>query len=210
VEWDRPKLALVPRDQLPREMDDRTRRERLLAAMVEVVSERGYADSSVPRVAARAGMSTRSFYRVFENRPDCFLAAYDEIVDRLVSLVGDAYGAESEPGAALSRGLAAFLDYFADRPEIARLCFLELPAVRPGGEVRRRQTIERVAELVARHLSRSPAGPGPSAEMMAEFAVGGVYNIVYERVRAGEIESLPRLAGQIEQALLAGGMRAAA
>jgi AcrR family transcriptional regulator len=210
VEWDRPNLALVPRDQLPREMDDQTRRERLLAAMVEVVAERGYSKSSVPRVAERAGMSTRSFYRVFENRPDCFLAAYDEIVEHLLSLVGEAYRAEGDPDARLSGALTAFLGYFADRPEIARVCFLELPAVHPGGEVRRRQTIERVAGLVAQHLSRSTGGSGPSEQLMAEFAVGGVYNIVYERVRAGEIESLRRLAGQIEQALLAGGMRAAA
>lgn len=210
MEWDRPNLALVPRDQLPREMDDQTRRERLLAAMVEVVAERGYANSSVPRVAERAGMSTRSFYRVFENRPDCFLAAYDEIVEHLVSLIARAYGAAGDPETGLSRALAAFLGYFGERPEIARVCFLELPAVQPAGEVRRRRTIERVAEMVAHHLSRSSGGPGPPQRLMAEFAVGGVYNIVYERVWAGEIESLPRLAGEIEQALLAGGMRAAA
>ncbi|HEX3678478.1 MAG TPA: TetR/AcrR family transcriptional regulator, partial [Galbitalea sp.] len=60
-------------------------RARLLDATVAVVGEFGYGRLSVRRVSGRAGVSSKTFYDLFEDREDCFLAAFDEAVDRLAA-----------------------------------------------------------------------------------------------------------------------------
>ena len=45
--------------------------------MVEVTAERGYADCRIADVIAYAGVSRKTFYELFRDKEDCFLAAYD-------------------------------------------------------------------------------------------------------------------------------------
>ncbi len=60
--------------------------------MAEAVGERGYAETTVRDVLERARMSRRTFYELFDNREECFLAAYDQARgDLMVEL-------EPEPG----------------------------------------------------------------------------------------------------------------
>ena len=54
----------------------RSQRERLVEAMTVVAARHGYAEASVARVVKQAGMSRATFYDHFENRDDCFLAAF--------------------------------------------------------------------------------------------------------------------------------------
>ncbi len=53
-------------------------RARMIAAMIDVVSERGRANATVAHVVARSGVSRRTFYEVFDDFEDCFLAALDQ------------------------------------------------------------------------------------------------------------------------------------
>jgi AcrR family transcriptional regulator len=55
-------------------------RARMIAAMIDVVSERTRANATVAHVVARSGVSRRTFYEVFEDFEDCFLAALDQSV----------------------------------------------------------------------------------------------------------------------------------
>lgn len=62
-------------------------RARLLTAAVEVVSELGYGGMSTARVSARAGVSRKTFYDLFSDREDCFLAVFDDAVARIAAVV---------------------------------------------------------------------------------------------------------------------------
>ncbi len=50
-------------------------RSRMLAAAIEAVEEVGYARMTVAQVISRAKVSRKTFYDVFIDREDCFLAA---------------------------------------------------------------------------------------------------------------------------------------
>ena len=67
-------------------------RARILAAMIEVASERGASEVTVSRVVARSGVSRRTFYDQFEDREDCLLAAFDQALEWILAVVGPAYG----------------------------------------------------------------------------------------------------------------------
>ncbi|MBO0746756.1 MAG: TetR/AcrR family transcriptional regulator, partial [Acidimicrobiaceae bacterium] len=58
-------------------------RRRLLEAMGEVVGERGYAKTSVADVIRTAGAARSSFYKLFEDKQNAYLAAFDMVVERV-------------------------------------------------------------------------------------------------------------------------------
>ena len=61
---------------------------RLLDGALAVIAEEGLRGASATRVSARAGMSTKSFYDLFANREDCFLAVFDRTVEELAAAAG--------------------------------------------------------------------------------------------------------------------------
>ena len=65
-------------------------------AMAEVAAERGAGAASVAHIVSRAGVSRRTFYDLFEDREDCFLATFDEVVARASVPVLEAYHGESQ------------------------------------------------------------------------------------------------------------------
>ena len=56
-----------------------------------VCAEIGYHEASVERVLAHAGVSRRTFYDLFEDRESCFIAAYDEIMTHVITLIVGAF-----------------------------------------------------------------------------------------------------------------------
>src|SRR3954449_5882078 len=59
-------------------------RERLLDAIANVVAEKGYAATRVADITDYAGVSRKTFYELFTDKEDCFLAAYDAITALLM------------------------------------------------------------------------------------------------------------------------------
>ena len=76
----------------------------MLAAAAQVVGEVGYGGMSVARVTDRAGVSRRTFYEQFEDREDCFLALFEEALERAgrVARAG-ATAAVAAEGASMAR-----------------------------------------------------------------------------------------------------------
>lgn len=145
---------------LPPELVARNQRERLIAAMAEVCGERGYADSSVAEVARRAGVSTASFYRQFEDKRECMLVAFDALFERLLEALEEACegkGTVSDRARAGAKAAAALL---AADPPTARLLAVEILAVGPEGMGAQHRAIERLAE---RLRDAAAGGPEPDA-----------------------------------------------
>lgn len=86
-----------------------TEREALLAAAETVLRGRGYDALRVDDVLARAGLSTRAFYRHFSGKSELFLALFDRetarAADRLRAKVSEA----TDPEAAVRAWVAATL-----------------------------------------------------------------------------------------------------
>src|SRR5580692_4684564 len=89
-----PRLRSGP-NGLPRGQVSEIQRSRMLTAAAEAVEEVGYARLTVAQVIARARVSRKTFYDLFEDREDCFLAAFDQAIDQVSALVSEAYERES-------------------------------------------------------------------------------------------------------------------
>jgi AcrR family transcriptional regulator len=167
-------------------------RERILAAVGDVVSVAGYRDMSVEDVIVTAGISRRTFYEHFKNKQDAFLAAYDAVLLQLLSLVQGAIEQQETFSARMGAGLSAFLDFLAREPGFARMCIVEALAAGPDAIARRNGAMAAFATLIsdnARELG-TPVEPQP---LTAETIVGGIYEVVYTRIVRGDIRQLPEL-----------------
>src|SRR5664279_3035158 len=69
----------------------RPTRARIVRALLEIVAADGYGAASVRTVVKRAGVSSKTFYAHFQDCEDCFLAAFEECLADLKSVVAPAY-----------------------------------------------------------------------------------------------------------------------
>jgi AcrR family transcriptional regulator len=102
-----------------------SQRERLLAAIVEVVGRHGYRDATITEIVKTASVSSRAFYVLFESKEECFLAAFDAVVGHLHDLVADASRRPPDWPHKVVAALRAAVGFFAAEPELARLCLIE-------------------------------------------------------------------------------------
>ncbi|HEY5372520.1 MAG TPA: TetR family transcriptional regulator [Polyangiaceae bacterium] len=158
-------------------------RARLLAAAVEVVSEVGYAGMSTARVSARAGVSRKTFYELFEDREDCFLAAFDDAVARATLLVEDAVAGEASWRNQVRAGLLTLLQFIGDEPGLGALVIVSALNAGPKVLARRALWLETLARIVDRGRSEVKTGNGPPP-LTAEGVVGAVLSVLHARMLA--------------------------
>jgi AcrR family transcriptional regulator len=158
-------------------------RARMIAALVEVAGERGVGGVTVAHVVARSGVSRRTFYELFEDREDCFLAALDQAVERGARRVVPAFQAAGSWRERVRAGLAALLEYLDDEPGMGALCIVDALGAGPVALERRKQVVGTLIDAVheGRKGARTDAKP---TRLTAEGIVGAVLAVLHARLAA--------------------------
>jgi AcrR family transcriptional regulator len=170
-------------------------RERLLDAIANVVAEKGYAATRVADITEYAGVSRKTFYELFDDKEDCFLAAYDAITALLMDHMarGLAEVAEGSWEEQVSALLGEFLRFLASEPAFARMCIVEVLGSGQRGLARRDAAIEAFFPVVDQIPRAQPGADRWLSQRTPVFVVGGILEVVYAAIRRGEIASLPDL-----------------
>ena len=176
-------------------------RERILFAVVQATAELGYADMSVEAIIARARVSRRTFYEHFKNKEDAFLAAYDAAVHQIVTHVRRAYLEQTTALERLRAGIGAYLQFLVSEPEIARMGVVEVLAAGPRAVARRNDALRLFAEIIEDNIRQLVPSCG-RPELTAETVVGGIYEVVFNRILAGRTGELSSLADDLLVAVL--------
>jgi len=156
-------------------------RARIVAAMVEECAGRGAGNVTVAHVVARAGVSRRTFYEIFEDREDCFLGAFDEGVARLSRDVLASYDPDAKWVARIRAALTAMLSFLDAEPDIGQLLIVgSLGAGRRALEHRQRGIVQMIA-LVEEGANEGKAGTELPL-LTAEGIVGGVLSLLHARL----------------------------
>ena len=179
------------RHGLPRELVERSQRERLLAAVVRVTVAKGYESTTVGDILGEAGVGRESFYELFDDKLDCTLAANKVLLDDLETQVQEAYAGPG-PWPERARGtLAATLGWFGADPEAARFMVVELSTIGPAFRSIFQAEYARFTDLLNNGLD--DGGPNPDLTGAARLAVGATMARIYEEVVLGRAAELPRL-----------------
>lgn len=199
-----PVLARLPRGRhgLPQEFVDRNHRNRLLAGTIEAVAARGYAAMTVADITRHAGVSRGAFYRHFADKEDCFLAAYDVVVEWLFETVGAALEPDCDWRQGLAVAVRRTLELLAADPRLARLCAVEVFAAGPAAVERHEALAERLGELLRRGRLEGPFGAGLPYEL-EEGLLGGGVALVARYVNDGRATGIEGLAPGLTRFLLA-------
>lgn len=171
-------------------------RARMVAAMIDVVSERTRAESTVAHVVARSGVSRRTFYEVFEDFDDCFLAALDESIGRAREYVLVDYDPQERWRARVRGGLVGLLEFLDEEPAMGRLCIVETLGAGARINERRMQVVDRLTAVIDEGRGEAKA-PRALPPLTAEGVVGGVLSVLHARLIGERRGSLLDLAGSL-------------
>ncbi len=190
-----PTGSFVPARSSRRRQVSRLHRSRLLAGAVTVAEEVGYAQTTVSRIAQRAGVSRGTFYALFADRDDCLAAVYADLVEAVVEELSRLRLDELPWRERIRNGLVAILGLLDAEPALARVCFVECARGGPQLTAAREQAVA----LLAGALDAGREDPDcllePSSAT-AEILVHAVFGIAHSRLAAGG-EPLSELFGEL-------------
>jgi AcrR family transcriptional regulator len=177
---------------LPRGQVTQIQRSRMLAAAVEAVEDVGYARMTVAQVISRARVSRKTFYDVFTDREDCFLAAFEQALGQASVIATEAYERESSWRDGIRAALAGLLMFMDEEPGLAKLCIVE--ALGAGERVldRRARVLDGLAVIIDQGRAATNATREPP-EVTAEGVVGAIFAVLHTRVLEHGAEPLTDL-----------------
>jgi len=170
-------------------------RARLIAAMVDVVAQRGAGSVTVAHVVERSGVSRRTFYEHFTDREDCLLATFERALTLASQRVVPAYEVEKSWRERMRAGLLALLCFCDEEPSSGRMLVCESQA---SGE----RVAERRARLLARLTRTVDQGRREGkaeniSPLAAEGTVGGVLAVIQARLTETKHKPLIALTNEL-------------
>jgi AcrR family transcriptional regulator len=206
---------LRPGPGIPREEVVANQRERLYGAMVASVSARGYVATTVNDLVELSGVSSRTFYDLFDDKQACFLAALEAMIQAAIAYAaqsaGEVVGEERPGGVDLPSkghegkasweerawwGFDAFAEMVVAQPAAARMALVESYAAGPEAMVPVENAVAGFEWLTRQLIEQSPERAGMPAEMIAAH-IGAQQEITRTRLREGKEDELPALMEEI-------------
>jgi AcrR family transcriptional regulator len=181
-------------------------RARLVAGAVGAIGERGYANTTVAHITARARVSRRTFYDLFANREECLAAVLDDVAGTVEAELAPAGLASPELAQAglaglswrerVRGGLWTILAFLDREPALARVCVVEALRADQALLGRREELLARLAAVVDEGRVEGSRGAHCSP-LTAEGLVGAAFAIVHARLLRREGGPLSELTGEL-------------
>jgi AcrR family transcriptional regulator len=172
-------------------------RARLLVEMINIVGEKGWAQTTVADAVKAAKVSRGTFYALFASKEECLIEGYRYGVDVLMGHIDEAVAeAKGDWQVKLRAGMRSYLVSLSTRPMFARAHLIELPLAGTQAQTERdatlRQFAERFRASYVAGLRDHPELTMPSDDMLYSITAG-VDQLVSLRLREGRHAQLPEL-----------------
>ncbi len=160
--------------------------------MVACCAEKTYAGTTIADVVSRATVSRTTFYKLFNDKRDCFDAAVTHCIDRIAATLAAAASGHDAPAEATRRGAVAVLELLAAEPELVLVLGGDVIGIDP-------QLVYRYSTLTVPALESMWAREGtpPVKHLSPGLAFGRAQLLIFHEVAAGRPERLPRLVPDI-------------
>jgi AcrR family transcriptional regulator len=162
----------------------RNQRERLFGAMVSAVAQHGYEPTRVADVLQLAGVSRSAFYRHFANKPECFLATLDELVEVTAQAAAPSYQPDLPWDTRLRTLFDQVVALIVSQPAAARMWFVESYSAGPHAVERIELLNDRLENLAAAAFDETPERSAMPRQIVRAL-IGGLRHVIYTRLRRG-------------------------
>lgn len=108
-------------EKTPRTERGRKTLRRLIEAAAQEFGERGFHEAAITGITQRAGVALGTFYTYFESKEEVFRALVRDMSDATRAHVAEAARGAPDRLTAERRGLAAFIAFTRERPELYRI-----------------------------------------------------------------------------------------
>jgi AcrR family transcriptional regulator len=165
-------------------------RERLLSALAELVSEQGYANTTVEQIVQRSGCSRRTFYDHFVDKQAALFGALDSITDKARAAVAASFLPAAPWPDRVTNALSTLLEFVASEPAFARMAYVELPSTGPAGIARHAEAVASF-ELFLQPALATAKHPVPAD--IGQMIGASIAELMRETIVRGACEELPAL-----------------
>ena len=151
--------------------------DRLQQAALDLYGERGFEQTTVAEIAKRAGLTERTFFRYFADKPEVLFSGAAALQDFLVALVAEAPDSAAPIDVVVS-ALEATAGFFQERREFSTRRQAVIDA---NADLRNRELIKlaTLASAIADQLRRRGVSD-PAASLTAEAGIA-VFKAAFER-----------------------------
>ena len=173
------------------ELVKRDQRERLRAAMVELIAAKGYPAVRISDLSKLAHVSPPTLYSLYGDKEELFLGTYEDIAQRTASIILAAYDVKGSPQQRLPSAMRAFAELAASEPQSLSLLILGAFGAGPKVLDRRRETLRRLEKGIQE--SRDRGASEPTGDLTVKAILGGIREVASSRLRDGREQELPEL-----------------
>jgi AcrR family transcriptional regulator len=167
-------------------------RRRLLAAMVEATSERGYAATTVADLTRLSGVSTGAFYQCFASKETCFLTGVDALYGEGMRRVKVGYRREGAWEERIRAAFAELVDLLVSEPAACRMCLVDVFEAGAVGAERAERGAAGFEVLVRRSIDRD-SGQGELPNAIVAGVVRGIQLLIHDKLRRETTGEMPDL-----------------
>jgi AcrR family transcriptional regulator len=165
--------------------------QRIIRAFAAVVGEKGYGPTTIADIAAAAAISQGTFYEYFVDKEDALTAAIDSSGAQMLAATLPAARRAGDWPRAIRVAIGTTCDFLAAEPAFARLRMVAIYGAGPRAVAQRDAGgLELLGTLLGPAFDDSPE----INPIVLEMIVGAIYGAIYDRLRAGGAETLPKLA----------------
>ena len=177
-------------------------RTRLLQGLAQSVATKGYADTTIADIVREAGVSRRTFYEQFDDKPSALIALYESASLRGLRVLRESIDPARDWQTQVDQALSAYLGSLAQNPVLLRTLFVEILGLGATGLAARRRVHDQMADFI---LDVINAGREPVRleRPMALAVVGGIHELVLQAIEQDRAQALPDLSAAAGRLLLA-------
>ena len=158
----------------------------LAAAVIEVVASRGYEESRIEEILARAGVDRAEFDLLFADKADAVLRVFESYIENFRYRVGRAYASSPTWPDSLRAAAHELLAWIEDHPHAYEFGMVRILDAGEMARLRREELFTWCGTLIdaGRAVAPDPAAVSPAAPMIA---IGAVVEVL-TRHAAGDMD----------------------
>lgn len=163
----------------------KTSREKLFEAAVELLSKQGYDNTTVQQIAERAGLTERTFFRLFKDKADILFAGGESYSEMVLAAMGNSKA--TNPVEIVLDGYAFAASWFDDNAERSRK---RQAIIQSHPDLQERELLKqvKVEGLLQTYLSEQFNFDEATIKLAVRLA-RGVYSTAWEEWLANEASS---------------------